>query len=331
MDESIHHIFPWIGVTKVLPALVQHITVTMEPRYVNVVASTFLLIQQHVPDLVSSHRSFVVKSEVIQLSSSEGLSSKGNPLVLFLFSDQLEVCKKRSKAFNTLKSPNTVNGIHKNSSIKPYKHVKLMSLSTIKRVIDIKETEECQRVFSLVFRNNDELKERLCSFVMTDEEMDKTTFLKTLCKQMATNACTADADKLLAYLEPHQLDIDTSDVSNGTLSKAFKFATKTRLRVGRAFSFNKTPSKLKRAVSSMMSPFGSSTNLTPASQLAQMRLASYNNISVSSYALCLKSCLLQELANTENASESPPHAPMSVQPTRKLKTSSLGVNALKRL
>lgn len=68
-----------------------------------------------------------------------------------------------------------------------------MSLSTIKRVIDIKETEECQRVFSLVFRNNDELKERLCSFVMTDEEIDKTTFLKTLCKQMATNACTADA------------------------------------------------------------------------------------------------------------------------------------------
>ncbi|XP_022908635.2 protein ECT2 isoform X3 [Onthophagus taurus] len=269
------------------------------------------------PDLVSSHRNFVAKSEVIQLSSSEGLSSKGNPLVLFLFSDQLEVCKKRSKAFNTLKSPNTVNGVHKNSSIKPYKHVKLMSLSTIKRVIDIKETEDCQRVFSLVFRNTEELKERVCSFAMTDEESDKVAFLKTLCKQMATNACTADSEKFMAYLEPHQLDIDTSDINHGTLSRAFKFATKTRLRVGRAFSFNKTPSKLKRAVSSMMSPFGSSTNLTPASQLAQMRLASYNNIS--------------ELGNAENASESPPQAPMSVQPTRKMKASSLGVNALKRL
>lgn len=54
------------------------------------------------------------------------------------------------------------------------------------------------------------------------------------------------------------------------------------LQVGRTFSFNKsTPSKLKRAVSSMMSPFGSSTNLTPASQLANMRLASYSNINVS--------------------------------------------------
>lgn len=87
----------------------------------------------------------------------------------------------------------------------------------------------------------------------------------------------------MAFLEPRDLEIDTSDVSNGTLAKAKKFATKTGLRVGRAFSFNKTPSKLKRAVSSMMSPFGSSTNLTPASQLAQMRLASYSNINVSMY------------------------------------------------
>lgn len=158
-----------------------------------------------------------------------------------------------------------------------------MSLSTIKRVIDIKETEDCQKVFSLVHRNNDEVKEGLFSFAMTDDDADKCGFLKTLCKQMATNACTADADKFLAYLEPHQLDINTNDLNNGTLSKAFKFATRTRLKVGRAFSFSKTPSKLKRAVSSMMSPFGSSTNLTPSSQLAQMRLASYNNINVSFY------------------------------------------------
>ncbi|KAJ8956916.1 hypothetical protein NQ318_014335 [Aromia moschata] len=232
------------------------------------------------PDIVSSHRSFIAKSEVIQLSSSEGLSSKGNNLVLFLFSDQLEVCKKKSKSFN-MKSPSGGGSLQSKPLTKPYKHVKLMALNTIKRVIDIKETEDCQKVFSLVCRNNDEIKERLYSFAMADEDADKTAFLKTLTRQMANNACTADADKFMAYLEPHQLDIDTSDLSNGTLSKAFKFATKTRLKVGRAFSFNKTPSKLKRAVSSMMSPFGSSTNLTPASQLAQMKLASYSNINVS--------------------------------------------------
>ncbi|CAB3376876.1 Hypothetical predicted protein [Cloeon dipterum] len=72
----------------------------------------------------------------------------------------------------------------------------------------------------------------------------------------------------------------------GTLSKAFKFASKTRKKVGRAFSFNRTPSKLKRAVSSVMSPFGSSLgNTTPCSQLEHMRLASCTSLaSVTSLA-----------------------------------------------
>ncbi|XP_076254864.1 epithelial cell transforming 2 pebble isoform X4 [Rhynchophorus ferrugineus] len=273
------------------------------------------------PDIVSSHRSYITKVEVTQLGSSEGLSSKGSNLVLFLFSDQLEVCKKKSKAFNSMKSPSaSVSSfqLQGKTVVKPYKHVKMMALNTIKRVIDIKETEDCQKVFSLVCRGNDDLKEKLFSFAVTDDDVDKVDFLKSLTRTMANNVCCADAEKFMAYLEPQQLDIDTSDLSTNTLTKAFKFA-KTRLKVGRTFSFNKsTPSKLKRAVSSMMSPFGSSTNLTPASQLANMRLASYSNIN--------------ELgSNAENSDEPPPVAPMSVQPTRKVKSSSLNVNTFKRL
>nr|CAI5842869.1 unnamed protein product [Callosobruchus analis] len=269
------------------------------------------------PDIVSSHRSFVTRAEVVQISQSEGLASKGNNLVLFLFSDQLEVCKKKSKAY-TLKSPSTVGGSLQNKPFaKPFKHVRLMPLNTIKRVIDVTEAESCHKVFSLVCRNNEDLKERLHSFAMVDEDSDKVAFLKTLTRTMANNACTADAEKFMAYIDAHQLDIDTSEVSNnGSLSKAFaRFAT-TRFKVGRAFSFNKTPSKLKRAVSSMMSPFGSSNALTPASQLAQMKLASYSNIN--------------EIGNTEDETLPMPAAPMSVQPTRKVNSASLGTNALKR-
>lgn len=65
-----------------------------------------------------------------------------------------------------------------------------------------------------------------------------------------------------------------------------RFASRTRSKVGRAFSFNKTPSKLKRAVSTMMSPVLSLTNnahnaLTPSTQLANMHLASCTNLNVS--------------------------------------------------
>lgn len=93
------------------------------------------------PHLVSSHRSFVAKCDVMELT--ESLSGRGDHLVLFLFTDTLEVCKKRSKAFNSLKSPNTINGLQssKLSQGKPYKHVKLLSLNTIRKVVDIRETE----------------------------------------------------------------------------------------------------------------------------------------------------------------------------------------------
>nr|XP_012150551.1 PREDICTED: protein ECT2 isoform X8 [Megachile rotundata] len=286
------------------------------------------------PHLVSSHRSFIGKCDVMELS--EGLSGRGDHLVLFLFTDTLEICKKRSKAFNSLKTPNTANGLHttKLSQGKPYKHIKMLSLSTIKKVVDIRETDECHKVFALMVRSNQELKEKLFSFTITDEEVNKTNYLRTLCRQMANTVCKADADTFLISLDSHQLEIDTSDVALGTLSKAFKslfhnfyleymdpFASRTRMKVGRAFSFNKTPSKLKRAMSTMMSPFGSTNSLTPASQqLAQMRLASCNNIN--------------ELGNGGSGSPSRDDvlvAPMSVQPTRKAKCSSLSMASLRRL
>ncbi|XP_049951647.1 protein ECT2 isoform X4 [Schistocerca serialis cubense] len=273
------------------------------------------------PHLVSSHRSFIVRCDVMELS--DGLSGRGDNLVFFLFSDTMEVCKKRSKTFNSLKSPNT-SSLHsaKMSSVKPFKHVRLMPLTHIKRVIDIRETDECHNVFALMCRSNQELKDKLYSFTIADEETEKLGFLRTLCRQMANTVCKTDAENFLMSLDSHQLDIDTSDVALGTLSKAFnswydRFASRTRMKVGRAFSFNKTPSKLKRAVSTMMSPFGSTTNLTPASQLAQMRLASCNN--------------LNELGSSPSKEETTLVAPLSVQPTRKNKSSSLNMSSLRRL
>ncbi|XP_073843940.1 epithelial cell transforming 2 pebble isoform X2 [Musca autumnalis] len=252
--------------------------------------------------LVSSNRNFISRCEVSELTDS--LSGRGDHLVLYLFSDSIEVCKKRSRGFNSAKSPSTA---------KSYKHIKLMSLNAIRFVIDITDSP---RAFALLCRQD---KDKLHSFTITDEEIDKVMYLKTLCKQMAENACRTDTDKALLCRTSQELEVDISDVNLSTLSKAFKLAARTRLKVGRAFSFNKTPSKLKRAVSTMMtSPFGSTNSLTPASQLAQMRLASCTNI--------------HEAVDDDNSgirSSSPStHSevlvpPMSVQPARKNINSSL--------
>ncbi|XP_025992199.1 protein ECT2 isoform X6 [Solenopsis invicta] len=299
------------------------------------------------PHLVSSHRSFISKCDVMEVT--EGLSGRGDHLVLFLFTDTLEICKKRSKAFNSLKSPNTINGLQsiKLSQGKPYKHIKMLSLSTIRKVVDIRETDQCHKVFALVVRGTQELKEKFFSFIITDEEVNKTNYLQTLCRQMALAVRVADADTLLIRYDSHQLEVGTSDVASGTLKKTIKslfhnfyleymdpyvfllnsmcettlhvplpFASRTRAKVGRAFSFNKTPSKLNRAMSTIMSPFGATQTLPSTNQqIAQMRLGSCNNIS--------------ELDNGDSSSPNRDVlvAPMSDQPTRK----ALSMASLRRL
>uniref|UniRef100_A0A182FD87 Protein ECT2 n=1 Tax=Anopheles albimanus TaxID=7167 RepID=A0A182FD87_ANOAL len=277
------------------------------------------------PHLVSSHRNFVSRCEVTELSDS--LSGRGDPLVLFLFNDTLEVCKKRSRVFHNAKSPNTNTLNLARSSCattKPYKHLKLMPLSTVRLVVNI---EDSPRAFMLNCRElAPNAKDRQYSFNMADEEQDKLVYLRTLSKQMAENACRTDAAHFLINRTAEEVDIDVSDINVGTLSKAFKFASKTRIRVGRAFSFNKTPSKLKRAVSTMMtSPFGSTQSLTPASQMAQMKLASCTNLNE----------VGEETGESKDGSPSSSTnvlvAPMSVQPTRKNKNPPPSIATLRHL
>jgi protein ECT2 len=143
------------------------------------------------PHLISSHRSFVSRCQVNELS--ESMSGRGDSLVLFLFTDTLEVCKKRSK-YNNSKSPNALHSKIITSSTKPYKHIKLIPLSSIRTLANIKDNP---KAFALCLKssitNQDVNKDKLYSFSISDEEVDKTFYIKQFCNQMAENACRADS------------------------------------------------------------------------------------------------------------------------------------------
>ncbi|XP_055380892.1 protein ECT2 [Condylostylus longicornis] len=278
-------------------------------------------IEQCPAHLVSANRCFISKCEVTELSDS--LSGRGDSLILYLFSDTIEVCKKRSRGFNAAKSP---------SSTKSSKHIKLMPLTSIRYVIEIFDSP---KAFAINCRHNQENKDKLYAFMIDNEEIDRTIYLRNLCKQVAEHACRTDINKALISMTSQELDVDTNDIHLSTLSKAFKFATRTRLKVGRAFSFNKTPAKLKRAVSTMMpTHFGSTHSLTPASQFAQMRLASCTNLN----EIGEKDGCDQNNHNMgNNRSQSPSTqsevlvAPMSVHQIGKNKNSTISLAALRRL
>ncbi|GIY99693.1 protein ECT2 [Caerostris extrusa] len=243
------------------------------------------------PNLLSSHRNLIFRADLQEVTDM--LCKKSGTITMFLFTDVLEICKKKSKInTNSLKSPSVTSlapGALKPQS-KSYKHLELIPLGHIKRVVDVIETE------------SKELKEFLYVFVLIDA-INKKEFLRILCRQIANSVCKADSENLMATLEPQQLDLHTSENSGNALTKA---PNQTRNKLGRALSMRRTPTKrgLSRAVSTIISPlrnFGSSSNT-----ISSLRLSSVTN--------------LTELE--------PPNGSLTPSPVggKKMKSGSLGVS-----
>lgn len=212
-------------------------------------------------DIVSSHRRYISRCEVTELSDCLS-GRRDDSLMIFLFTDYIEICKIRKSRGGTtnIKSPTgtmtnalnttmlTTTNATKPNTGKPYKHIRLIPLNAIPCVYDVKDSE---RAFAI--NVNDKL---FCFNI--NEDADKLTYLKNFCKQLAENACRADYEQFLQNCESHELGIDISDINSiGTLKKVYNFA-RTRL-VSRAFSFKTTPLRLKRT-GSTTSPLYASTN-----------------------------------------------------------------------
>ncbi|GFT90886.1 protein ECT2 [Nephila pilipes] len=257
------------------------------------------------PNLLSSHRNLVYKTDMQEVTDM--LNKKSGVVTMFLFNDVLEICKKRGKVNNSLKSPGVTSlttGTLKTQS-KSYKHLDLIPLGHIKRVVDVTETEECKNVFAIVCWSSKELKELLYVFILLDD-ICKKEFLRILCRQVANSVCKADSENLLAILEPHQLDLPASENTGNALTKALN---KTRNKLGRALSMRRTPTKrgLSRAVSTIISPLRSFS--TPSNTISTLRLSSVTN--------------LTELE--------PPNSSLTPSPVggKKMKSGSLGVSVAK--
>ncbi|XP_030432123.1 protein ECT2 isoform X1 [Gopherus evgoodei] len=192
-------------------------------------------------NLLSSHRSLVQRLETVALG--DDLCDRGEQVTLFLFNDCLEIARKRHKVISAFKSPH--------GQTRPpasLKHIVLMPLSQIKKVLDIRETEDCHKAFALVVRPPTEQNNLLFSFQMTTEEPPKEDWLKMLCRHVANTICKADAENLIYTTDPDSIDVNTKDVDS-TLSRASRAIKKTSKKVTRAFSFSKTPKRaLRRAL-----------------------------------------------------------------------------------
>ncbi|XP_025961554.2 protein ECT2 isoform X1 [Dromaius novaehollandiae] len=217
-------------------------------------------------NLLSSHRSLVQRLETVALG--DDLCDRGEQVTLFLFNDCLEIARKRHKVIGAFKSPH--------GHTRPpacLKHVVLMPLSQIKKVLDIRETEDCHKAFALVVRPPTEQNNKLLSFQMTAEEPPKEDWLKTLCRHVANTICKADAENLIYTVDPDSIEVNTKDMDS-TLSRASRAIKKTSKKVTRAFSFTKTPKRaLRRALMTHSTTEGRSPCSTNESYIGSSSLA----------------------------------------------------------
>ncbi|XP_035032774.1 protein ECT2 isoform X2 [Hippoglossus stenolepis] len=224
-------------------------------------------------NLLSSHRSLVCRVETIALGDQP--CDRGENVTLFLFNDCLEIARKRHKVINTFKSP-----LGQTRPPPPLKHIALMPLSQIRRVLDLQDTEECVNAFALVVRPPTEQENLLFSFQLVGEDTVKSAWLRTLCRHVANTICRADAEDMIQCTDPDSLQVSTKDMDS-TLSKASRAIKKTSKKVTRAFSFTKTPKRvIQRAFMANSTPdektqrLSYETRIGSSSTLAMSRSAS---------------------------------------------------------
>lgn len=203
--------------------------------------------------VLSSHRKYVTKADTFELSDT--ICGKGEAVTIFLFNDSMEVTKRRGlKMMNNVPLP--MKSPAARTPQKAYKHVKFMPLSHVRRVVDIRDNDEFQNLFGIIYRCSQELKEKLLMFRLVGDEINKQEWLQKLTTGLANTACMADTENFLTTVDPHELMLSKSDMSNGTLSRAVRVAKRTTRKVSRALSMNKTPKKAGslRRTNSTISP-----------------------------------------------------------------------------
>ncbi|XP_034386234.1 protein ECT2 isoform X2 [Cyclopterus lumpus] len=243
-------------------------------------------------NLLSSHRSLVHRVETIALGDRP--CDRGEHVTLFLFNDCLEIARKRHKVINTFKSP-----LGQTRPPPPFKHITLMPLSQIRKVLDLQDTEDCVNAFALVVRPPTEQENLLFSFQLAGEETVKSAWLRTLCRQVADTICKADAEDLIQSTDPDSLQVSTKDMGS-TLSKASRAIKKTSKKVTRAFSFTKTPKRvIQRAFMANSTPDEKSQRLSCENRIgSSSTLAMSRSTSTFSLSDSTKSSVVVQRSNS---------------------------------
>lgn len=191
------------------------------------------------PNLLSALRRFVCKAEARLLflnSESEVIPSKSHKVVLFIFSDLIEICKLRStKRSHSLRGTKTYvpirRGINvaqaaKLSNKKEHRHLDELRLSDIMKVYKKCESPEMSEALVIQARPSTKYDQnfRYYPLIIDDESTTKTTFIQHLEESL----CTCDDPELVSYV-PNESTIANEEIDFGYANMLVASMEKSRL------------------------------------------------------------------------------------------------------
>jgi len=209
------------------------------------------------PTILSSERQYFGKCEGITVDSIP--YKKGEHISLYIFSDCIEIAKLNKKKYQTLKSPN----IRQINQAKTWKHLKMLSLTHIRHLVNYEETESCRNYVGLyckapedqdywmlsfritMFQTNDSAKE-----VQIGANENKTSFIENLSRHRATCMYIASDDTFVhtsLYRDPEK-EATAAVSASSSASKSEKKNTSFRQKIMKSLSFanRNTPKKIEK-------------------------------------------------------------------------------------
>ncbi|KAH9369712.1 hypothetical protein HPB48_007679 [Haemaphysalis longicornis] len=196
------------------------------------------------PDFLSGKRHFVSHLEAVKIGVEGGsLSRKSVPVTLFLFSDVLEVCRRRTnKATPSSSGTSTPSTVAHASLPKAYKHLHMVQLCDIRRVsqLDPQGDSDIESAFGLALRPPTELQESRYTFVAEQPAAVCGDFLRVLCQHTAKVHGVPDHAAFLTKTSAFDLGLVPA-AQETTLAKALKQVEPSRGCRARGVDFETGP------------------------------------------------------------------------------------------
>jgi len=233
----------------------------------------FNLIDKCPADVIASHRALLVECEGVELTT-QGFGKQGNHLAFFVFTDVILVCKKKSKVVAMMKGQpgsNIPHRVLKNVRGKAYKFLQILPLSTIKKIVDVVDSENVTNAVGLVFRGKTEMRESCSFFKLQDGEdaLDKALLLERWSCALANHNCVADPAMFVHRETVEEAGIQGSaELFTKQINKAAQMAAKTQVIMTSAFGLGRSQSAAAKSNLSppcVMSSFNSTSRLQTVS------------------------------------------------------------------